>query len=250
MRASSRVLSGLTAAGLIAGITGPGYAALQFALDVSGTTFECVDGGACDTNPAVGVIQLAPFTLNGVFINGETITASGTLTTPGSLAFLNVSNLAVVNKTGVSKTVNAVVSDADFVGPVNSWASAGSGTWQSAKGSHITLNWWDDPANALGANSVTDTPGVLIDTFSNMATSVVQGFGTSRSGAASDGGLFSMTEQADYTLTAHGELLNRGETEVKTPIPEPSTWAMMLLGLAALGYVGFRRNGKTAVSFA
>jgi PEP-CTERM motif len=27
------------------------------------------------------------------------------------------------------------------------------------------------------------------------------------------------------------------------PIPEPSTWAMMLLGFAGLGYVGYRRRG-------
>jgi hypothetical protein len=26
-----------------------------------------------------------------------------------------------------------------------------------------------------------------------------------------------------------------------TPIPEPSTWAMMLIGFAGLGYAGYRR---------
>jgi PEP-CTERM motif len=28
-------------------------------------------------------------------------------------------------------------------------------------------------------------------------------------------------------------------------IPEPSTWAMMLLGFAGLGYAGFRRTRKS-----
>ena len=28
-------------------------------------------------------------------------------------------------------------------------------------------------------------------------------------------------------------------------VPEPSTWAMMLLGFAGLGYAGFRRTGKS-----
>jgi hypothetical protein len=27
-------------------------------------------------------------------------------------------------------------------------------------------------------------------------------------------------------------------------IPEPSTWAMMMVGFAGLGYVGFRRSKK------
>jgi hypothetical protein len=31
-------------------------------------------------------------------------------------------------------------------------------------------------------------------------------------------------------------------------IPEPSTWAMMLLGFAGLGYVGFRRTRKVRVA--
>jgi PEP-CTERM motif len=29
-----------------------------------------------------------------------------------------------------------------------------------------------------------------------------------------------------------------------TEIPEPSTWAMMVLGFAGLGYAAFRRNSK------
>ena len=30
---------------------------------------------------------------------------------------------------------------------------------------------------------------------------------------------------------------------VSGAVPEPSTWAMMLLGFAGLGYVGYRRRG-------
>jgi hypothetical protein len=37
-------------------------------------------------------------------------------------------------------------------------------------------------------------------------------------------------------------LLDRGQGEVKTPIPELSTWAMFALGFAGLGFVGFRQK--------
>jgi hypothetical protein len=30
-------------------------------------------------------------------------------------------------------------------------------------------------------------------------------------------------------------------------VPEPSTWAMMLIGFAGLGYAGYRRDRKTRV---
>jgi PEP-CTERM motif len=35
-----------------------------------------------------------------------------------------------------------------------------------------------------------------------------------------------------------------------TSVPEPATWAMMALGFAGLGYAGFRRSRKGAISFA
>jgi PEP-CTERM motif len=31
-----------------------------------------------------------------------------------------------------------------------------------------------------------------------------------------------------------------------TPVPEPSTWAMMLIGFAGLGYAGHRASRKSA----
>ena len=33
-----------------------------------------------------------------------------------------------------------------------------------------------------------------------------------------------------------------------TAVPEPSTWAMMLAGFAALGYAGLRRRRRAAIS--
>jgi hypothetical protein len=30
------------------------------------------------------------------------------------------------------------------------------------------------------------------------------------------------------------------------PVPEPSTWAMMLIGFAGLGYAGYRTSRKSA----
>jgi PEP-CTERM motif len=35
-----------------------------------------------------------------------------------------------------------------------------------------------------------------------------------------------------------------------TAVPEPSTWAMMLLGFAGLGYVGYRRAKRNSSAFA
>jgi hypothetical protein len=37
---------------------------------------------------------------------------------------------------------------------------------------------------------------------------------------------------------------------ITTAVPEPSTWAMMLLGFAGLGFMGYRRKNKTALNVA
>jgi PEP-CTERM motif len=241
---SLQILSGLAVAGAIAGPSVPAHATLQVIADVSGSISACVDNAACDTNSAIGIIQVANGILNGVQINGSIQTSTGTPANPGP-DILNTSSLSLINTTGVTKTITVVVSDTDFIGPVASFATSGAGTWQGAVGSHITLNWYDDPENEQGADTPTDTPGTKIHTFSSAATVIADSFHDNFAGPASDTGPFSMTEQAIFTLTPHGELLSRGQTEIKSAIPEPSTWAMVLLGFVGLGYAALRRAGKS-----
>ena len=233
-------LCGLAAAGMLGVGSAPANATLQIIADISGTVAACVDQAACDLNPAVGIIQTANQTINGVQVNGSIQSSTGTPANPGA-DILNTSSLSLINTTNTTKTITVVVSDTDFTGPVISFQSAGSGVWQNAIGSTITLNWFDDPNNGQGADDPTDTPGNLIDSFTNAATLVVDSFSHNGSGAISDSGPFSMTEEAVFTLTPFGQLVNRGQTEIKNAVPEPSTWAMMLLGFAGLGYAGFRK---------
>lgn len=46
-----------------------------------------------------------------------------------------------------------------------------------------------------------------------------------------------MSEEAVFT----GSRSTVVQTEVKLAVPEPSTWAMMLLGFVGLGYAGLRK---------
>jgi hypothetical protein len=242
MNSSVRLsLCGAVAAGAMGFVSAPAHATLQVLADVGGTIATCVDNASCDSNPAVGIIQTANQNINGIQINGSIQSSTGTPANPGS-DILNTSSLSLINTTASSVSVTVLVSDTDFTGPVGSFATAGAGTWQNAIGSAITLNWFDDPTNAQGAGFVGNTPGNLIDSFSNAATLIVDSFSHNGSGAISDSGPFSMTEEATFTLTAFGQLVNRGQTEIKNAVPEPSTWAMMLFGFVGLGYAGFRKT--------
>ncbi len=244
-------LCGVATAGVLGFVSAPAHATLQVLADVNGSVSSCVDQAACDLNPAVGIIQVANGTLNGVQINGSIQTSTGTPANPG-IDTLNTSSLSIINTTGTTKTVTVVVSDTDFTGPVASFLTAGSGVWQSAIGSSITMKWFDDPANGQGADDPTDTPGNPINSFTHLATLFVDSFAHDGIGAISDPGPFSMTEQAVFTLTPFAQLVNRGQTEVKVAaVPEPSTWAMMLLGFVGLGYAGFRKaRARSTMSIA
>ena len=131
------------------------------------------------------------------------------------------------------------ISDTSFTGPVRRFDVTGSGTWVDARGSRVTYKWFEHPTNRQGASTAFDTPGILLDTFNSKGTNPLRSFSVDLTGAVSDSGPFSMTLQATGVLSPGASLLDRGQTEVKTPIPEPSTWAM--LGL--LGDVGPRLRG-------
>jgi PEP-CTERM motif len=222
----------------------PASAALQLYIDVSGTVFTCADNAGCDSDPATGTIAIPAVTINGVTISEKTILSLGTPADPNPIDLLDISALAVTNTTGVVKTVTAVVSDTDFTSPVEQFSSAGSGLWVATNGSTIIQTWYLDPANTQGADSTGNTPGMLLATEINTAAAITQSFSQNTKMPLDLTSPFSMTEEANYTLMPGGSLLNRGQAEVMSGIPEPSTWAMMVIGFMGLAYAAVRRGRK------
>lgn len=91
MNASVRLsLCGVAAAGALGFVSAPAHATLQVLADVNGTVASCVDNAACDSNPAIGIIQVANSLVNGVQVNGSIQTSTGTPANPG-VASLNTS---------------------------------------------------------------------------------------------------------------------------------------------------------------
>ena len=100
--------------------------------------------------------------------------------------------------------------------------------------------------NAQGADTTTDTPGTLLHTFTDIAGPLTDAFSTSLVGPANDPSLFSMTETAAGTLVAGGQLVSRGQTEIKelvTVVPEPGSLALLGGALFGLGMLGRAKQG-------
>ena len=206
-------------------LASPAFADLTIVITVSGVTETFATLGDSLTLPTTIIAD--------VTIAGEEASVTpGTPTSPTDI--LDDSVLSVINNGTTAEPIMITVSSTGLPGPVSGFALAGAGTWQdnvSTPPNTITMNWY--------ANGTQLGP-----TFTNTNTTALQGFGTTDSGSYASGGPVTMEMAASYTLKPGGELLNRGFNEALTVVPEPSTWAMMVIGFMGLGYTAFRRSSK------
>lgn len=250
----------LSAAAIAMGSAGSAQAALMIAfniqdsLNIFNNTVTCIDNAACDTNAATGTIVLANGTIAipGFVVNGSTHTSRKS-SGAGSLNELTSGSSTVsFNSTNASTFAQArvVLSDTDYVGPSTKFSTSGSGTFVSAAGSTILMNYLNDPANQQGAEDPGDRPGNLVDTFSFTSPDANQSFSHNGDGilASSDGDRYGMSLVFDFTLMSGGSLVSRGQAiEKATDVPEPASMLLVGIALAGAGIVSRRKSKAEAM---
>jgi hypothetical protein len=107
----------------------------------------------------------------------------------------------------------------------------------------ISIYWGSIDGNQGGNNNLnTLTLGSFTLTGADLVTDGATGTGDQFSPAGNE--LVTITGLAPFTTATFSSTRNAFEFALGTPVPEPATWAMMMLGFAGLGYAAFRRNTK------
>lgn len=215
----------------------PAHARLQLSIGSGASIFTCFDGQlSCDVSGGANNLLTIDTTVGGAFVQ-LTLTQS----TFGAHNSLQLSSSSILNETAAPLTVTLLASDTGFTAPVTFVNNSGSLTFNENVGApDSTLKFWADATNTQGADP-TNTPGTLLETVFGHALTDPDSFAGSKIAAFSADGPFSMTEGASLILRSGGSVTGFNQS-MTSGVPEPATWAMMMIGFAGLTWAGLRRR--------
>ena len=106
--------------------------------------------------------------------------------------------------------------------------------------------YWGSIDGLTGGNVNLNSIAITVDGFTLTGADLVA-LGASGNGdqsSPSGNQLVRITGLGDFTQVSFSSTGNAFEFSLGSAVPEPSTWVMMALGFAGLGYAAFRRNSK------
>jgi hypothetical protein len=233
-------IAALAALGLTAfAAASPADARLQLSIASGLSTFTCFDGQlSCDLSGGANNLLTVDTTVGGAFVQ-LTLTQS----TFGAHNSLQLSSANIEDLSAAPITVTLLASDTGFTAPVTFIRNSASLTFNANVGAGpSTLQFFADPLNAQGANP-TNTPGSLLESVSGVPLTDPDSFSGSNLASFSANAPFSMTEGARLALIGTGSITGFNQS-MTSGVPEPKTWAMLLIGFGFLGLAGFRRRVK------
>jgi hypothetical protein len=193
-------------------------------------------------------VSLSPGPANPTYFVGQTI-GSSDFTTAGGDTWSLVSGVA-----GVQQGTTAGFAAAPLGETTPYMSVEGGGVEKVVFGAaqnSIKIYWGSIDASEPGTPSAGNVNGfsITVDGYTLTGSDLVALYGAHGDGSHTDplanewvtiSGLGSFTT-AEFTSSKNAFEFSLGSS---SSVPEPATWAMMMLGFAGLGYTAFRRNSK------
>jgi hypothetical protein len=220
---------------------------LTYDLELNGMSSGTCPGGVCGTVTVAGdTASSLTFTVDlvtGVSFHANHTGSSGT----GPFFYFDLTDANAITFSGVG--VNGTIGATSY-----SYNTPTSGSFAPNPGN------FPGPYN-YEVSCTNNTAGKICNgplTFTASGATAADPFTI---GAPSGGGLFpddqiafvadmSVSGSCGNQTCAAGTGLVGSGPGIMTPVPEPSTWAMMLLGFAGLGFAGYRRARMSHATFA
>jgi hypothetical protein len=118
-------------------------------------------------------------------------------------------------------------------------------TWQSWNA--LTGGWWDNNGNLNPGTGV----GSLASFIAEFPNATIVNADDGLGGVRFDVGFASPSDQFNGNIDAFtigiGDSSTTFDFEPASAVPEPATWAMMLIGFAGIGFMAYRRQKKVAL---
>ena len=218
------------AAALLASTAIPAAARLQISIAAGGTTFTCFDGQlSCDQSGGANNLLVVDQTVAGAFVQ-----LALTQSQFGKPDELQLSTSNIENLTAAPLTITLTASDTGFAAPIRAINNSASLTFNSNVGApNSTLTFFADTLDGQGAPG---TPGTLLESVSGHALTDPDSFSGSRISPFDALAPFSMSESAALVLRADGSITGFNQSMESTAIPEPSTWAMLIIGFGFMAW--------------
>jgi hypothetical protein len=129
-------------------------------------------------------------------------------------------------------------------------------TYMSIEGGGVERATWATPQTSLsiywgsidGNSSNLNKLAITIDGYTLTGADLITlgALGAGNQDAPADNGWVTIKGLGAFTQVAFSSTSNAFEFSLGSPVPEPSTWAMMGLGFAGLGFMSWRGSRKTA----
>lgn len=220
---NSSLISALTAVALTVSFASTASAAIiSIGLQEAG-----VNGGAItNEGSGVGTFSVSGLSYGSYILNNVDGTSGPFITNSLSSNSFNASTTA-------GGTINVYVTASGLTSP------SGIVPFQSSFTENLLTAGF-----SVTESSFVDAANGIFSLATPIGSQTFNAIGTSVQGANVNVGAGPYSVTVKYTIAASGEG-SANSTAIVTPVPEPSTWAMMILGFMGVGFMAYRRKNQS-----